>query len=124
MKVAQSDPTLSDPMDCCPLGSSVHGILQAMENTGMGSLLFTFPGDPPNPGIKPRSPTLQVDSSLSKPQEESLSLKFLSVPVLHLEDRDCGGLCPGGWGVPGPGQGLGSGVGCPAPSEGPFCSGH
>ena len=26
---AQSSPTLCDPMDCSPLGSSVHGILQA-----------------------------------------------------------------------------------------------
>ena len=29
LKVAQSCPTLCDPMDCSPLGSSVHGILQA-----------------------------------------------------------------------------------------------
>ena len=28
-KVAQSCPTLSDPMDCSPPGSSVHGIFQA-----------------------------------------------------------------------------------------------
>ena len=28
-EVAQSCPTLSDPMDCCPPGSSVHGIFQA-----------------------------------------------------------------------------------------------
>ena len=27
--VAQSCPTLCDPMDCSPQGSSVHGILQA-----------------------------------------------------------------------------------------------
>ena len=29
VKVAQSCPTLCDPMDCSPPGSSVHGILQA-----------------------------------------------------------------------------------------------
>ena len=29
MLVTQSCPTLCDPMDCSPLGSSVHGILQA-----------------------------------------------------------------------------------------------
>ena len=29
MKVAQSCPTLCDPVDCSPPGSSVHGILQA-----------------------------------------------------------------------------------------------
>ena len=28
-EVAQSCPTLSDPMDCSPQGSSVHGIFQA-----------------------------------------------------------------------------------------------
>ena len=28
-EVAQSCPTLSDPMDCSPLGSSVYGIFQA-----------------------------------------------------------------------------------------------
>ena len=28
-EVSQSRPTLSDPMDCSPPGSSVHGIFQA-----------------------------------------------------------------------------------------------
>ena len=28
-EVAQSCPTRSDPMDCSPLGSSIHGIFQA-----------------------------------------------------------------------------------------------
>ena len=28
-EVAQSCPTLSDPMDCSPLGSSIHGPFQA-----------------------------------------------------------------------------------------------
>ena len=28
-EVAQSCPTLRDPMDCSPPGSSIHGILQA-----------------------------------------------------------------------------------------------
>ena len=38
--IAQSCPTLWDPMNCSPPGSSVHGILQAwriFKNTGMGS---------------------------------------------------------------------------------------
>ena len=30
-EVAQSCPTLSDPMDCSPRGSSVHGIFRARE---------------------------------------------------------------------------------------------
>ena len=29
--------------------------------------MFPSPGHPPTPGIKPRSPTLQVDSLLSEP---------------------------------------------------------
>ena len=28
-EIAQLCPTLSDPMDCSPLGSSIHGIFQA-----------------------------------------------------------------------------------------------
>ena len=56
--VAQSCPTLCDPMGCSPPGCSVYGILQARYWNG---LLRPSPGDLPNPGIKPRSPTLQAD---------------------------------------------------------------
>ena len=51
-------------MDCSPPGSSVHGILQARI---LGGLPFPPPGDLPNPGIKPRSLTLQADSLPSEP---------------------------------------------------------
>ena len=34
------------------------------------------PGDLPNPGIEPRSPTLQVDSSLSKPPYKIRVFKY------------------------------------------------
>ena len=36
-------------------------------------LPFSSPGDLPNPGIKPRSPTLQVDSLPSQPPGKLLS---------------------------------------------------
>ena len=36
---------------------------------------FPSPGDLPNPGIEPRSPTLQVDSLLSEPLYSAWSLK-------------------------------------------------
>ena len=39
MLVAQSCPTLCDPVDCSPPGSSVHGVLQA-EITGVGCHAF------------------------------------------------------------------------------------
>ena len=57
--VAQSCPTLCDPMDCSPPGSSVHEIFQARILEG---LPFPSPGDLPNPGIEPRSPALQANS--------------------------------------------------------------
>ena len=37
-------------------------------------LPFPTPGDFPNPGIEPRSPTLQADSSLSEPPGKSICL--------------------------------------------------
>ena len=53
--VAQSYPTLCDPVDCSLPVSSVHGIFQ-------GRILewvpFPSPGDLPNPGIKPMTATL------------------------------------------------------------------
>ena len=52
VKVVQSCLTLCDPMDCI-----VHGILQARI---LEWVAFPSPGDLPNPGIEPRSPTMQV----------------------------------------------------------------
>ena len=60
--VAKSCPTLCDPMDCSPPGSSVHGILQAGI---LEWVTFPSPGDLPNPGIELESlmsPALQVCS--------------------------------------------------------------
>ena len=59
---AYSCPALCNPMECDPPGSSVLGILQAIVLELVASL-----GDLPNPGIEPRSPTLQADSLLSEP---------------------------------------------------------
>ena len=52
-KVTQLCPPLCNPMDY-----TVHGILQAriLESP------FPSPGDLPNPGIEPRSPSLHMDS--------------------------------------------------------------
>ena len=57
--VAQSCLTLCDPMDCSLPGSSVHGTLQARM---VEWVAFPSPGDLLNPGIEPRSPTLQANS--------------------------------------------------------------
>ena len=63
--VAQLCPTLCDPMDCNPQGSSVHGISQQEYWSG---LPFPPPGDLPDPGIKPVSPGLQANSLPTEPR--------------------------------------------------------
>ena len=80
MKVTQSCPVLCNPMDC-----TVHGILQA-QNTGVGSLFLLqgiFPTQGLNPGIEPRSPTLQVDSLPAKPQGKPKNTGVGSLSLLQ-----------------------------------------
>ena len=55
--VAKSSLTC-DPMDCSLPGSSVHGIPRPEY---WSWLLFPSPGDLPDPGIEPGSPSLQAD---------------------------------------------------------------
>ena len=52
---AQLCPTLCDPMDCSPPGSSVHGVSQA-------TILESIAISSSDPGIEPASPALQADS--------------------------------------------------------------
>ena len=58
-----SCPTLCDPMDCTPLGSSVHGIFQARI---LEWFAISFSRGLSDSGIKPRSPALQTDSLLTE----------------------------------------------------------
>ena len=51
-------------MDCSLPGFSIHEILQARI---LKWVSFPSPGDLPDPGIKPRSPTLEVDALTSAP---------------------------------------------------------
>ena len=64
VKVAQLFPTLCDTMDY-----TVHEILQArtLEWVAFPFSREIFPGDLPNPGIKPKSPALQADSLPAEP---------------------------------------------------------
>ena len=59
--VSRSCPTLCNPIDCSLPGSSVHGDSPG-KNTGMGCHAIHA-----DPGIKPRSPALKVDSLLPEP---------------------------------------------------------
>ena len=54
-EVAQSSPTLCNPMDCSLPGFSVHGIFQARL---LEWVPFPSPEDLPHPRIEPRSPAL------------------------------------------------------------------
>ena len=67
MKVAQSCPTLCDPMVY-----TVHRILQARI---LEWVAFPSPGDLPHPGIEPRSLALQADSFPPEPQGKPLIIE-------------------------------------------------
>ena len=51
------------------------------QNTGVG---FPSPGDIPNPGIEPTSPTLQADSLPSEPPGKPNMLEGISICTLGL----------------------------------------
>ena len=72
-----SHSVMSDSMDCSLPGSSVHGILQVRILEWVAIL---FPGDLPDPGIKPGFPALQADSL---PFEPRLHHQFNSVQFSH-----------------------------------------
>ena len=57
--------TLYSPMDCSPLDSSVQEILQARI---LECVVIPFSSDRLDPGIEPRSPSLQVNSLPSELQ--------------------------------------------------------
>ena len=65
MKFTQLCPTLCDLIDY-----TVHGIFQARI---LEWVAFPFSRDLPNPGIKPMSPALQMDSLPAEPQGKPIS---------------------------------------------------
>ena len=69
VKVAQSCPTLCNPMDY-----PVHGILQARR---LEWVAYPFPRDHPKPRIELRSPTLQGDSLPAEPQGKPKMLEWV-----------------------------------------------
>ena len=78
MKVAQSCLTVCNPMDCI--------YTQSMKFSGLeywSGQLSPFPGDLPNPGIKPRSPTLQADSLPAGPQGKPKNTGVGSLSLLQ-----------------------------------------
>ena len=65
--VAQSCPTLCDPVDHSQPGSSgIPGSMEFSRQEYWSGLPFPSPGDLSDPGIEPESSTLQADSLLSE----------------------------------------------------------
>ena len=103
--VGQSCPTLCDPMDCSPPGSSVHGDSPG-KNTGVGCHAL-LQGIFPTQGLKPRSPALQVDSLPAEPQgKPNVSFSFVSDSLQLHGLQSSRLLCP--WNSPGKNTGVGS----------------
>ena len=66
-ELAQSCPTLSDPMDCSLPGSSIHGIFQARVQE-WGAIAFSLP-----PGIHARNNSFHLSVSRIYAYDEKLS---------------------------------------------------
>ena len=73
--VTQAYPTLCDPMDCSPPGSSVHGIFPGRD-TGV-VFAFPSPGNLPDPGMEPMSPALQADSVSTELPDKTTKYSYL-----------------------------------------------
>ena len=111
-------------MDYSPPGSSVHGIFQARV---LEWVAITSPGNLPNPGVKPGSPTLQAESLLLELPGKPLkalalyNIVYFNNCVLFIV-FDCAGSswmcrlfsCCGEWG-------LLSNCGVWAPQDSGFC---
>ena len=68
--VAQPYPTICDPMDCSPPGSSVHSILQVRILESVAILFSRGFSQPRDRTLSLASPALQVDSLPFEPPEK------------------------------------------------------
>ena len=82
--VAQSCPTMSDslrPQGVYPLSTEFS------RQEYWSGLPFPFPRDLPDPGIEPRSPTLQADSLPSEPSGKWRSVANIQINNIKLETK-------------------------------------
>ena len=95
--VAQSCPTLCNPMDCSSLGSSVHGILQASYWSGCHSLLQgIFPTQRSNLGVLHCRQILYQLSHQESPRIlEQVAISFYFHPIMLYRKPRCRDF-PGG----------------------------
>ena len=74
MLVTQSCPTLGNSP--WTVAHQAHLSMEFSKQEYWNGLPFPSPGDLPNPGIEPRSPTLQADALLSEPPEKEMATHF------------------------------------------------
>ena len=94
--LAQSYPTLCDPMDCSPPGSSVHGILQArlLEWVAMPSSRGPFqPRDRTHVSLALQADSLPL-SHWGSPQDETDNLNspisiYEKSPISYMKESAC-----------------------------------
>ena len=60
-----------------------HGLYRPWNSPGLNTGEFPSPGDLSHPGIKPRSPTLQADSSPAEPQGKPKNTRAGSLSLLQ-----------------------------------------
>ena len=77
--VAQSYPTLCNPMDCSLPAPLSMRVLSRQEY--WSGLPCPPPGDLPNPGIESRSPTLQADALPSEPPGKPIDRQIDPLPL-------------------------------------------
>ena len=77
----------SESESCSVMSDSLppHGLYSPWNSPGQNTEVNTFPspGDLPNPGIKPRSPALQVDSLPADPQGKPKNTGVTSLSLLQ-----------------------------------------
>ena len=76
--LGQSPPTLCDPTNCSPPGSSIHPRKEYWSGQP-----FPSPGGLPHSGVEPRSPALQVYSLPSEPPGKPMDCSIPGFSVLH-----------------------------------------
>ena len=67
MRESESEATLSCPTLCNPIDYQAPPSMGFSRQEYWSGLPFPSPGDLPNPGIEPGSPTLQTGALLSEP---------------------------------------------------------
>ena len=81
VKVPHSCSTLCDPMDYVACQASLSMEFSSQEY--WSGLPFPSPGDLPNPGIKPGSPSLQADSLLSEPSGKPINILVVNFSLFY-----------------------------------------